>query len=219
MTETPWTSELHWVRPGQQDRSRKTQETLLEAAAELVAERGVEGTTIADIAGRADASVGAVYHHFSDKKAITYALFDRFCEMMEATTVQAVDPSRWTGASITDILRGYLVFVLRYSGEADGFRRAGEHLARSDEALAERFSQLRIDLDCGLTKLLLDRVDEIGHPDPAVAIGFVLDQFSSMLRSRTDGELVQTLLQDRSDETFMEAALESARVFLQLRDC
>ena len=94
----PWAAELHGVRPGQQDRSRRTQEALLAAAAALVAERGIEGTTIADIAARADASVGAVYHHFRDKKAITHALFDRYCELMAAATAEAIDPARWQGA-------------------------------------------------------------------------------------------------------------------------
>ena len=160
----PWAAELHGVRPGQQDRSRRTQEALLAAAAALVAERGIEGTTIADIAARADASVGAVYHHFRDKKAITHALFDRYCELMAAATAEAIDPARWQGASVRDILGGHLVFVLRDGDEASNFRRAGHHLVQTDESMRERFAQMWLDLATGLSKLMIDRADEIGHP-------------------------------------------------------
>ena len=216
MSAEPWKSEFHWVRPGQQERSRRTQETLLQAAAELVAEHGIEGTTIADIAAGAGVSVGAVYHHFSDKKAITHALFERYGEMVEATTAQAVDPNRWEGASISDILRGYLIFVLRHGDEATGFRRAGQHLIRVDDVMFERMSEMRLRLDGGLTALLLDRVDEIGHPEPTKAIALVLDQYAGMLRSRILERAAPTQLDKMSNREWVDTMLESATAFLRL---
>lgn len=213
----PGEAELHGVRPGQQDRSRRTQEALLAAAAALVAERGLEGTTIADIAARADASVGAVYHHFRDKKAITHALFDRYCEMMAATTAEAVDPARWQGASVRDILQGHLRFVLRDGDEASSFGRAGHHLVQTDQSMRDRFAQMWLDLAAGLSKLMLDRADEIGHPEPEFAVAFVLDQVSSMLRSRVIQPVAPTLLDGLDDESWMQAVLASAEGFLQLR--
>jgi len=65
------------VRPGRQSRSQKTQESLLDAAEALFCEKGAEATSVADVAARAGSSVGAVYHHFRDKKALLYALFER----------------------------------------------------------------------------------------------------------------------------------------------
>ena len=38
LVRSRWISDLHWVRPGQQTRSQKTQESLLDAAAVLVAD-------------------------------------------------------------------------------------------------------------------------------------------------------------------------------------
>ncbi|MEM7093337.1 MAG: helix-turn-helix domain-containing protein [Actinomycetota bacterium] len=212
----PWTRDLHWVRPGQQDRSRKTQVALLEAAAELVAEHGVERTTVAAIAQRAGASVGAVYHHFRDKRAIVYALFDRYCEMMDATVAEAVDPARWSGASIRDVLEGYLAFVLRHGDEASGFRRAGHHLVEVDQAMRERSDRLRLDLDEGLERLLSDRIDEIGHPDPAFAIGLVLDQFSAMIRNRSTQPAGPTRMEKVPDREWVTGMLDSATAYLQL---
>lgn len=87
-----WTSDLQWVRPGQQTRSQQTQERLLTAAERLFAEQGVDATSVADIAEAAGASIGAVYHHFQDKQALLYALYDRLAQSFEATAREAVAP-------------------------------------------------------------------------------------------------------------------------------
>jgi len=100
-----WISDLRWVRTGQQSRSQRTQASLLDAAAVLVAEKGVEATSVADVAAQAGCSVGAVYHHFRDKQTLLYALFERMSEEFRATTRDAVDPARWKGATLGDMLR------------------------------------------------------------------------------------------------------------------
>jgi AcrR family transcriptional regulator len=46
-------------------RRRRTREALLHAASEIFQERGVDGATVADIAGRADVAHGSLYNHFS----------------------------------------------------------------------------------------------------------------------------------------------------------
>ena len=97
MARSRWISDLHWVRSGRQSRSRKTQESLLDAAEEIFFQKGADATSVADVAARAGCSVGAVYHHFRDKKALLYALFDRVTEDLRATTRAAVDPARWEG--------------------------------------------------------------------------------------------------------------------------
>jgi len=49
----------------------------MDAAAELVAERGVEGATLADIGGRAGVSRGLATHHFGSKNALVARLARR----------------------------------------------------------------------------------------------------------------------------------------------
>ncbi|MFT6010928.1 MAG: AcrR family transcriptional regulator, partial [Candidatus Azotimanducaceae bacterium] len=58
MAKNRWISDLHWVRTGQQTRSQKTQALLLDAAATLFAEQGVDATAVVDVARRAGCSVG-----------------------------------------------------------------------------------------------------------------------------------------------------------------
>lgn len=217
MAKNRWISDLHWVREGQQDRSQRTQEALLDAAEELFAEQGAQATSVADVARRAGCSVGAVYHHFRDKKSLVYAVFQRWWDIHTDIMRRAVEPGRWKGASVSDILQGYLEFLLRAARERPAFKRAGHEAARTDPALQARLEDLHERLNRGLRKLLLARRAEIAHPDPKLAVDFVLDQLASMIKTRLDDSLVPTELASLSDRRFVGQALRSASAYLQLR--
>ncbi len=217
MTRTRWISDLHWVRAGQQTRSQRTQAALLDAAAMLLAEKGVEATSVADVAAAAHCSVGSVYHHFRDKQTLLYAVFERMCEEFRATTREALAPSRWEGASVDDVLRSFLAFSLELGRDRPAFKRGGLAVAQHDPALREHYGALRTEFYDGLTELLLDRATEIGHPDPPLAVGFVLDQLGSMLQARLEESALTSRLANRSDEAFVEECLRSACGYLQVQ--
>lgn len=216
MKRSKWTSDLHWVRTSQQTRSENTQAKLLDAAEELFGERGIDNASVSDIAEHAGCSIGAVYHHFSDKKAVLYALFDRISEEYEATTRIAVDPERWVGATIGDLLRGYIEFSIGAVADRPSSRLPGLEIARSDPALADQYQKMRMVNDDGVTELILARSDEIGHPDPELAIKFVLEQLGAMFRVRLSGDSLPTRFGDQNDERFMIEALRSACGYLQV---
>ena len=120
MNRSTWGSDLHRVREGQQDRSRKTQVALLDAAEELFAEHGIGGATIADISSAAGCSIGAFYHHYRDKRAIQFALFARYATELDEMARLGLDPNRWAGATIGDILHGYVELTMRNDRELPG---------------------------------------------------------------------------------------------------
>lgn len=216
MPKNRWISDLHWVREGQQSRSQQTQQALLDAAAELFAERGIEATTVADIARRAGCSVGAVYHHFRDKQAILYALVDRFTEETLATTRAAVDPARWEGARIADILQGYLQFMLTGPPGMAAVKQAVMEAARMDPALGSHLGKMHKTLNSAITRLIKARASEIGHPEPDLAIAFVLDQLATTLKARSAGIPGVALAFKRSNKTFIEQSLVSVCSYLQI---
>lgn len=110
---SPSDDELQWVRPPQQTRSKQTLARLLDAAEELVIERGFEGTTVADITRRADSSVGAFYSRFSDKDGLLHCLLERFSEDAEATVDAVFAPERWCHAPLDHVVRTILDFTVR----------------------------------------------------------------------------------------------------------
>src|SRR5215468_9900631 len=66
-----------------QSRSRESLQRLLNAAAEVLTERGLEGTTIPRIAARAGLSPGAVYRRFPNKDALLQTVVLTFLEENE----------------------------------------------------------------------------------------------------------------------------------------
>jgi AcrR family transcriptional regulator len=59
-----------------EERRAETRRRLLAAAADLFAERGVDGASIDAIAERAERTSGAVYDHFGGKDGLLFALLD-----------------------------------------------------------------------------------------------------------------------------------------------
>ncbi len=58
-------------------RGESTKATVVEAALELFAKRGYGGVSIEEILVRSGVSRGALYHHFSDKRDLFRAVFER----------------------------------------------------------------------------------------------------------------------------------------------
>lgn len=75
-----------------QERSRRTVERILDAAARIFHEQGYAGATTNDIADEADVSVGSLYQYFPNKDALLVALTKRHIES--------------AAAGLTDLLSG-----------------------------------------------------------------------------------------------------------------
>lgn len=71
--ETP-SGDTEWALPAYQNRSRAQRDRLLKAGERVFAEHGFWQAHIADIARRADCSVGSFYRRFQDKEAFFFAL-------------------------------------------------------------------------------------------------------------------------------------------------
>ncbi len=93
----------------QGERRADTRQRLLDAAAELCAERGIEGSSVDAIAERAERTSGAVYDHFGGKEGLLFALLEGWvddvavvigAEVATATTLDERLASIWR--NVTD---------------------------------------------------------------------------------------------------------------------
>ena len=91
-----------------QARGRATRTRLLRAAEELFRRHGYAGTTVGDVATRAGASVGTVYHHFPDKRAMLLALIDDWADRVEARRRTDLDLERFLGDDPRAAIRRWL---------------------------------------------------------------------------------------------------------------
>lgn len=169
---TPASLDLRWVRPPQQARSRETLDRLLDAAEALVAEKGFDDTPVAEVARRAGSSVGAFYSRFKDKEGLLHALYERWLFEATATADAALDPERWDGATVPEVLSSVVRFLVQIYREQGGLMRAfalRHHVDPEFRARQERLSNYVSDR---LTALVLARRNEIRHRDPERACAF-----------------------------------------------
>ncbi len=140
-----------------------TRERLLAAAADVFAERGYDGTRVADIAAVAGVSNGALYAHFDSKAELLVAALRAHGQRQLADMV-AAEPGR----PITDVLlevgrglrrrrdtRGYLIVEALVA-------------ARRDADVAKPMRDLHTERTGGLAELM--RAAQAGGPiDPALS--------------------------------------------------
>lgn len=77
-------------RRPEQERSRQRVEQVLQTAAGLIAEVGVDAMTMSDLAEAADVSLPSIYRYFPSKQTIVRSLFERYAARVEAELVDAV---------------------------------------------------------------------------------------------------------------------------------
>lgn len=167
------TPHIRWIRPARQARSQETQDRLLDSAEALIGEKGFDDVSVAEIAGHAGFSVGAVYSRFRDKDALLQCLQERFADEVRATADTAFDPASWEGTGIAEIAREGATFSVQIHRERSGLLREVLSRAHGDPETAERVELLVAFVARRLRVLLLERAHEIRHPEPEVAVDFV----------------------------------------------
>jgi TetR/AcrR family transcriptional repressor of nem operon len=80
------------------ERGRQSRDRIVEAAAALVAERGVEGTGIDHVLAAAGASKSQLYHYFADKDDLVRAVIARrYDQLIDAQAPLLAKLDSWAG--------------------------------------------------------------------------------------------------------------------------
>ncbi len=157
------------TRP-QQARSEQTRRRLLDAAEQLIEEKGHADASVPEIARRAGSSVGGFYARFRDKDALFRALEERFFRELYDRLDAIANPARWQDASLAEIVRPSVEeLVSTFQARAALIRcflvRAGSHGETFEDGL-----RFRRDVATRFVALADRRRDEIKHPDPELAV-------------------------------------------------
>ena len=99
---------LPTAKEPKRERGKQRVAALIDAGAELFAEKGYEATTMTEIAQRAGAAIGSLYQFFPSKEALAEALFNRYAERAAASfaRVEALAPGR-PARELADLLIDY----------------------------------------------------------------------------------------------------------------
>jgi AcrR family transcriptional regulator len=81
---------------------------VLDAAVELFAAQGYDGTSVSQVIGRAGVAKGGFYHHFASKEALLYEVYGdlitRQLQNMDAILARGLPPSEALRALIHDLV-------------------------------------------------------------------------------------------------------------------
>ncbi|HEX3610346.1 MAG TPA: TetR family transcriptional regulator [Sporichthyaceae bacterium] len=124
MTDSAPTDQAGAARGGKRER-------LIMAAARLLHEQGVEGTSLAHIAAAADVPVGNVYYYFKTKDEVIAGVIAAHAEMIKATLAAIESRHRTPKARLKALVR-------ELAGQAESVARHGCPLGSLCSELGKR---------------------------------------------------------------------------------
>ena len=180
-----------------QERSRETVAVILEAAARILEERGLEGYNTNAVAERGGISVGSVYQYFPNKDALTLALIARFEDEILGAAQAAIAASE--GKDLKTSLKLLIAGLLKVH---DGRAQLNPILETEENRLRAASSGPAASLD--LRKLvgtmLARHARELGPIDAAV-----IDDLIVITRAMVDDALQKELSQAAAQRRILRA--------------
>lgn len=158
------------VRQPQQNRSRKSLERVLSAGIAVLAEKGYDGFSIADVSARANVSVGSIYQRFQSKAVLFAALQERILadiDREQAALFAAIDTDGLADGAIVDAAVGALADHFR---EHEALLRVMIVRGAVDEETRARGSRSSLKLAQNFERFLMTKLSRIHHPTPAIAV-------------------------------------------------
>lgn len=174
------------IRQPEQERSRRTLEQMVDAAAELLAERPFDEVRVDEIARRAGYTKGAFYHRFEDKEALLRHLNGRTFEEALRGWDEFLSPASWEGRPLSEIAEALVHRIVRIYTERRALMRAFVYQARwhDDEQVRERARELNDFVRERVLALVRTRRSQlaVGHrEEPEDAVDFWLAACQGML--------------------------------------
>jgi len=178
-----------------QSRSRESLQRLLNAAVEVLNERGLEGATIPRIAARAGLSPGAVYRRFPDKDALLQTVVLTELEQMDENTRTQLTPELAEKSSLRQFAKQMIQGSLQIHRQYSTLKRTMDQyvLTHPNAAFRKKVFKLNISAIRQVADFLLLKRKEIKHPDPEAAVSFALIQLACTMRDVT---LLDTISDD-----------------------
>src|SRR5271156_1388510 len=198
-----------------QHRSLQTFERLLAAAAELLVELPLDEVSVNDICVRAGFSVVAFYRRFESREGLLQVLHENYTERAVHLQAAALSPERWQGIPLGEMIEQVIQEIAKVTRQNSGLLRATAHLAEFDPAFAAREGKIHAEFQACMTRLILLRVDSVGHPRPRTAAEVCAWQVGAALFYRLQvAPIFKTLSNDMTDREFTAELARASVAYL-----
>lgn len=215
MNKSHWVSDLNWVRKTSQSRAQVTQERVFNSAEQLFANKGITESSMLDIAKQADISIGGLYHHFKDKHTLIHALYQRIHDDTNSLIEFCSKKERWEGAKVAEILTGVLEIAFSLNNELPWRHRAKIAICQYNPELKAQHELIYQTLHEHLMEMMSERIDEIKHNNPSIALPFALDLLLSVIEMHYS-ESFTLSPEECPDSTIIEETLANLSGYLGL---
>src|ERR1700734_4264367 len=163
------------------ERGKQRVAALLDAGAELFAEKGYEATTMTEIASRAGAAIGSLYQFFPSKEALAEALFNRFAERAAAAFARVEE--RAPGCSARELADLFIDHKLGLGTDRD----VAIALSNVVAGIVERRKPLGDALRGRIAAILSASNPTLGQ-DEAAAAAIIVNQVMEMIPALASAE-------------------------------
>lgn len=157
---------------------------IIDAATALVMERGVKGTSLADIASAAGISKGTLFYHFAAKDDLIYELTEQHFDGITKASLKRAEQMQ--NASLQEILQESLLSIIRAEDRGKLNLYLLQEAVTENPALKARFAAKYQEFQL-LMGQFLNMVAPLMNPEKAKAI-------SRLLVAVLDGLIIQWLL-------------------------
>ncbi len=133
------------LRSPKQARSALSTGAILDAAAALIAERGVAATSVAAVARSASSSVGAIYFRFGDKERLVAAVLQRAMDAIGSEIESLLADARLQRHGAVTLLTRYVALAVSVFRRERGLMRAVFAQSLTETGAFDPWRQLGID--------------------------------------------------------------------------
>ena len=171
------------------ERGKQRVAALIDAGAEVFAEKGYEASTMTEIASRAGAAIGSLYQFFPSKEALAEALFNRFAERAAASFARVEELA--PGRSARELADLFIDYKLGLGTDRD----AAIALSSSVAGIVERRKPLGDALRGRIAAILRAANGALGE-DEAAPAAVIVNQVMKMIPAlaATDDERAAALI-------------------------
>ncbi len=173
----------------QNARSRRTHAALLDAAREIVEERGLPALTMGAVAELAGVTRRSVYLRFESRTHLLTALFDHVNESEDLAA--SVRPVRNAPDAVAAI-QAWAAHVARFHPHVLRIARAVQSMKDTDPDAAEHWRLVQEDWH-RLCRLVARRIDD----EKALASGWTVETMADMLHALMSLDVLETLIDQR----------------------
>ncbi len=167
-----------------QEDMQNNRQKIIDAATALVMERGVKGTSLADIANAAGISKGTLFYHFSAKDDLVYELTEKHFDQITRANLKRAEQMQ--GYSLQEILQDSILSILHAENRGKLNLYLLQEAVTENPALKSRFADKYMEFQNTMQQFL-NMVAPPMDEDRAIAV-------SRLLVALLDGLIIQWLL-------------------------